>query len=450
MRRREAPFLAHSRLRWYRDETWLYRFTARRLIPAALRLCADVSLEGLEHVPTSGPVILAANHRDNLDGYLLLHLVPRTVHAAARPNAFGTGALCAFWRRLCAFPADAWGMRHALSLLADGGVVAVFPQAMIWPSCARPAARSACSLCARGRRSCRWQSTAPNRCVCSAGRWCIELAFRSASANPGRSNATGRRRRTASKWRRRFCARSKRCWTLKARRPSATRACPDEQEQPDARSAARRRGSLARRYMSYLCPGARRGPGVLHKEPVLNPSDYERVGTPAIQLFKRHPWHGVSLGPDAPDLITCYIEIVPTDTVKYELDKLTGHLKIDRPQKYSSVCPTLYGLLPQHVLRRARGRSCAPADWSQRHRRRRRPDGRVRALRAADQPRRHSAARDSGGRVADDRPQPGRRQDHRRAQGRPGLRRLDRYLPVPAVVDRPIAPLLPDLQGSAG
>src|SRR5437870_1105964 len=68
---------------------------------------------------------------------------------------------------------------------------------------------------------------------------------------------------------------------------------------------------------------------------------------PTSLLFKRHPWHGVPLGPDAPALMTCYIEIVPTDTVKYELDKLTGHLKIDRPQKYSSVCPTLYGLLPQ-------------------------------------------------------------------------------------------------------
>jgi len=65
------------------------------------------------------------------------------------------------------------------------------------------------------------------------------------------------------------------------------------------------------------------------------------------ELFKRHPWHGVHLGADAPGIVTCYIEIVPTDTVKYELDKLTGHLKIDRPQKYSSVCPTLYGLLPQ-------------------------------------------------------------------------------------------------------
>jgi inorganic pyrophosphatase len=71
------------------------------------------------------------------------------------------------------------------------------------------------------------------------------------------------------------------------------------------------------------------------------------LASSAAQLFKRHPWHGVSIGATAPDLVTCYIEIVPTDTVKYELDKATGHLKIDRPQKYSSVCPTLYGLLPQ-------------------------------------------------------------------------------------------------------
>lgn len=64
-------------------------------------------------------------------------------------------------------------------------------------------------------------------------------------------------------------------------------------------------------------------------------------------LYRSHPWHAVSLGDKAPEIVTCYIEIVPTDTVKYELDKATGILKIDRPQKYSSLCPTLYGLLPQ-------------------------------------------------------------------------------------------------------
>jgi len=63
-------------------------------------------------------------------------------------------------------------------------------------------------------------------------------------------------------------------------------------------------------------------------------------------LFKAHPWHGVPIGTDAPRIVTAYIEIVPTDTVKYEMEKATGYLKIDRPQKFSNVCPTLYGFIP--------------------------------------------------------------------------------------------------------
>jgi inorganic pyrophosphatase len=64
-------------------------------------------------------------------------------------------------------------------------------------------------------------------------------------------------------------------------------------------------------------------------------------------LFKAHPWHGVSIGERAPDVVTAFIEIVPTDTVKYELDKATGLLKVDRPQRFSNVFPGYYGLLPK-------------------------------------------------------------------------------------------------------
>lgn len=64
-------------------------------------------------------------------------------------------------------------------------------------------------------------------------------------------------------------------------------------------------------------------------------------------LFQAHPWHGVAIGPEAPRVVTTYIEIVPTDTVKYEIDKASGHLKVDRPQQLSNVCPTLYGLIPR-------------------------------------------------------------------------------------------------------
>jgi 1-acyl-sn-glycerol-3-phosphate acyltransferase len=68
-------------------------------VPTGLRALAHVSVTGLDNVPSTGPVILAANHYDNLDAYLLLHLVPRQVHFAARPDGFGTGGLCAIWRR---------------------------------------------------------------------------------------------------------------------------------------------------------------------------------------------------------------------------------------------------------------------------------------------------------------------------------------------------------------
>jgi inorganic pyrophosphatase len=64
-------------------------------------------------------------------------------------------------------------------------------------------------------------------------------------------------------------------------------------------------------------------------------------------LFSSHPWHGVPIGDKAPDVVTVYIEMVPTDTVKYELDKDAGILCIDRPQMYSNVCPSLYGFIPQ-------------------------------------------------------------------------------------------------------
>lgn len=64
-------------------------------------------------------------------------------------------------------------------------------------------------------------------------------------------------------------------------------------------------------------------------------------------LYQPHPWHGVPAGDDAPERVTAYIEIVPTDTVKYELEKTSGFLKVDRPQRFSNVVPSMYGFVPQ-------------------------------------------------------------------------------------------------------
>ncbi|ERP39138.1 inorganic pyrophosphatase [Chitinivibrio alkaliphilus] len=63
--------------------------------------------------------------------------------------------------------------------------------------------------------------------------------------------------------------------------------------------------------------------------------------------YKSHPWHGISIGKNAPEVVTSFIEMVSTDTVKYEVDKASGYLYLDRPQKYSNVVPAIYGFIPQ-------------------------------------------------------------------------------------------------------
>lgn len=63
--------------------------------------------------------------------------------------------------------------------------------------------------------------------------------------------------------------------------------------------------------------------------------------------FRAHPWHGLPVGDDAPDIVDAYIEITPFDTVKYEIDKRTGYLRVDRPQGSSALPPTLYGFIPR-------------------------------------------------------------------------------------------------------
>ena len=63
--------------------------------------------------------------------------------------------------------------------------------------------------------------------------------------------------------------------------------------------------------------------------------------------FRPHPWHGLPAGPDPSRIVTAYVEITPQDTVKYELDKHSGYLKIDRPQPGAAQPPTLYGFIPR-------------------------------------------------------------------------------------------------------
>ena len=63
--------------------------------------------------------------------------------------------------------------------------------------------------------------------------------------------------------------------------------------------------------------------------------------------WRPHPWHGLEAGDDAPNYVNAYIEPTPFNSVKYEVDKKTGYLRVDRPQRTNTQPPTLYGFVPR-------------------------------------------------------------------------------------------------------
>ncbi|HEU5163050.1 MAG TPA: inorganic diphosphatase [Thermoanaerobaculia bacterium] len=60
-----------------------------------------------------------------------------------------------------------------------------------------------------------------------------------------------------------------------------------------------------------------------------------------------HPWHDVILGPDVPELVPVVIEVPKGSKNKYELDKPSGLLKVDRVLFSSVHYPANYGFIPR-------------------------------------------------------------------------------------------------------
>ncbi len=71
------------------------------------------------------------------------------------------------------------------------------------------------------------------------------------------------------------------------------------------------------------------------------------VSEASFDRSRPHPWHGLPVGSEPPRLVDAYIEITPNDGVKYEIDKLSGYLRVDRPQGSAALPPTLYGFIPR-------------------------------------------------------------------------------------------------------
>ncbi|HYD49413.1 MAG TPA: inorganic pyrophosphatase [Terriglobales bacterium] len=86
----------------------------------------------------------------------------------------------------------------------------------------------------------------------------------------------------------------------------------------------------------------------------------------SVYRWRPHPWHGLDAGAGAPRVVNAYIEITPFDSIKYEVDKISGYLRVDRPQRSSSLPPTLYGFVPQTYCGRRVGQHMPGAEHGDR------------------------------------------------------------------------------------
>jgi len=80
--------------------------------------------------------------------------------------------------------------------------------------------------------------------------------------------------------------------------------------------------------------------------------------------WRRHPWHGLYARNEgaAEDVVQVYVEMTPSDVVKYELDKNSGFLMVDRPQRTTSSPPALYGFIPRTYCAEEVANRCHHAD----------------------------------------------------------------------------------------
>ncbi len=80
--------------------------------------------------------------------------------------------------------------------------------------------------------------------------------------------------------------------------------------------------------------------------------------------WRRHPWHGLRARRDAApeDVVQVFVEMTPADTVKYELDKNSGFMMVDRPQRTTSSPPALYGFIPRTYCDEEVAKRCPDVD----------------------------------------------------------------------------------------
>ena len=115
------------------SEPLVYRLL-REPVRALLERAFDLTVEGAEHIPASGPYIIAANHHNYLDGVVLAVAVKQPIRFLVMPRVYRATPLHPFLHRhLGSIPItlerpDVGALRRALTALEDRGVVGIFPE----------------------------------------------------------------------------------------------------------------------------------------------------------------------------------------------------------------------------------------------------------------------------------------------------------------------------------
>jgi inorganic pyrophosphatase len=83
-----------------------------------------------------------------------------------------------------------------------------------------------------------------------------------------------------------------------------------------------------------------------------------------LNRWRRHPWHGLHTRAEgsSEDVVQVFVEMTPSDVVKYELDKNSGFMMVDRPQRTTSSPPALYGFIPRTYCAEEVAKRCPDAE----------------------------------------------------------------------------------------
>jgi 1-acyl-sn-glycerol-3-phosphate acyltransferase len=109
----------------------------RKLLVAILRLLfhliMKMEVDGLENLPSDGPVVVACNHVTNFDVFPMQFSLPRPIFYMAKAELFKFPLMDVALRDLGAFPVyrgekDQWAMRHARKVLEHGQLLGMFPE----------------------------------------------------------------------------------------------------------------------------------------------------------------------------------------------------------------------------------------------------------------------------------------------------------------------------------